>query len=40
MDVPGTKRLEDFRQERFPFFGFKEMNAARSVDTNELNYVE
>ncbi|MCD1631933.1 hypothetical protein [Marinobacter shengliensis] len=40
LDVPGTKRLEDFRQERFPFFGFKEMNAARSVDTNELNYVE
>jgi hypothetical protein len=40
VDAPGTKRLEDFRQERFPFFELQEINAARSVDTNELNYVE
>ncbi|MEP2615778.1 hypothetical protein, partial [Marinobacter alexandrii] len=40
MDAPGTKRLEDYRQERFSFFDLNEMNAARSVDTNELNYVE
>jgi hypothetical protein len=39
-DAPGARRLEDFRRERFPFFELQEINAARSVDTNELNYVE
>ncbi|WP_375171785.1 hypothetical protein [Marinobacter sp.] len=39
-DNPGAKRLEDFRAERFPFFPLQEINAARAVDTNELNYVE